>query len=75
MIISRVSSKKFHNANSERFELLMQKFAKKLLRSVLRKASPSPLAQFMDACAKKVFFLSEPLTLTKLKKMSPNAFR
>ena len=31
----------------------MQKFRKKLLESVLRKANLTPFAQFVDTCAKK----------------------
>ena len=51
---SRISSQiKFISAKSERFEFPMQKFRKKLLESVLRKANLTPFAQFVDTCAKK----------------------
>ena len=51
---SRISSKiKLNRAKSERFEFPMQKFRKKLLESVLRKANLTPFAQFVDTCAKK----------------------
>ena len=52
---SKISSQiKFDSAKSERFKFPIQKLRKKLLESVLRKASLTPLVQFVNACAKSL---------------------
>ena len=73
---SRISSQiKFDRAQSERFKFPMEKFRKKLLESVLRKANVTSVAQFVDTCAKKSSLSFQGCNSANIKGIASKRFR